>query len=148
MLFSESSAKIVKDQKVVALYPKAQADPSWRIPTESTRLSSISHGVTSKISSTNVVSPKSKHSGGSPETEISENIQNIEKEIICENTFEIGTANAVIRHQMNSERVQWHHATFGFPFTSTFVKALNRDFHDPGLTQSTNITNQISWSRD
>ena len=35
---------------------------------------------------------------------------------------------------MNGERVQWLHATFGFPFTSTFIKALNRDVHVPELS--------------
>ena len=29
VLFSGSSAKIFKDQKIVALYPKAKSDPSW-----------------------------------------------------------------------------------------------------------------------
>ena len=96
-----------------------------------------------------VVSTKFEHPGGFSKNEISENFQNIENEIMSENTFEIGTANAVIRHQMNGERVQWHHATFGFPFTSTFVKALNRDLHVPGLTpESADIADQIYWPHD
>ena len=64
--------------------------------------------------------------------------------------METGTANAVIRHPMNGERVQWHHATFGFPFASAFIKALNRDVNVPGLSaemvranQPTSLTKSI-----
>ena len=45
-----------------------------------------------------------------------------------------GTDKTVICHQMNEERVQWHHATFGFPFASSLIEALNRDVHVPGLS--------------
>ena len=68
VLLSGSSAKILKDQNIVALYPKAESDPSWRILTESTRLTNI-HGATSKISMTKFSSPKFEHPGGFSETE-------------------------------------------------------------------------------
>ena len=72
MLLSGSSAKILKDQNIVALYPKAETDPSWRVPCESTQHAKILNppqGVTSKISSTHSVSPKFEHPGGPTETE-------------------------------------------------------------------------------
>ena len=52
---------------------------------------------------------------------------------------------------MNRERVKWHHATFGFPFASSFIKALNRDVPVPGLSsdmvranQPTSLTKSIA----
>ena len=54
----------------------------------------------------------------------------------------MSSSYAVIRHQMNGERVQWHHATFGFPFASSFIKALNRDVHVPGLSAEMVRANQ------
>ena len=135
MLLSGSSAKIFKDHKTVVLYPKAETDPLWRVPFESTRLTKISnppHEITSKISSTHSVSPKFEHPGETTETEkFSENFLKIEIETLDDNILESGAANAVIRHQMNGERLQRHHAAFGFPFASSFIKALNRDVHVP-----------------
>ena len=79
--------------------------------------------------------PKFEHPGGLKATEnFSENFSKIEIETLDDNTLESGTANAVIRHQINGERVQGHHATLGFPFASLFIKALNRDVHILGLS--------------
>ena len=43
---------------------------------------------------------------------------------------------------MNGERVQWHHATLGFPFALSFIKALNRDDHITGLSSEMVRANQ------
>ena len=119
MLFSGSPAKVLKDQKIVALYPTTETESSWRVFFKSTppaKFSNPPHEGTSKISSTHSVSPKFEHR----ETEkFYENFPKIEIETLNYDIVETGTANAVVRHQMNGERVQWHHATFGFPFAST-----------------------------
>ena len=67
VLFSGSSAKILKDQKIVTLHPKAETDPF-----ESTRLTKISnppHEIKPKISSTHSMSPNFEHPGGLIKTE-------------------------------------------------------------------------------
>ena len=96
MLRSGSSAKIFKDQTIVALYHKAESDPSWHVPSKSTRFNNT-HGVTSKISYMKFSSPKFENSGGSTETEkFSEIFPKID--ILDEDVLETGTANAVIWH--------------------------------------------------
>ena len=81
VLFSGSSAKILKYHKIVALYPKAKTDPSWHVPFENTRLTKLSnspHDVTSKISSTHSMSPNFDHPGGLAETDkFSESFQKL-----------------------------------------------------------------------
>ena len=46
----------------------------------------------------------------------------------------LGSSNSVIRHQIQAERVQWNHATLGFPPQIGFIKALGRDLEIPGIT--------------
>ena len=71
--------------------------------------------------STKIASPKFENPGGFTETEK-----------ISKNNLESGTANAVIRH----------HATFSFPFASSFIKALNRDVYVPGFSSEMVCANQ------
>ena len=44
------------------------------------------------------------------------------------------SANNVIRHTSNAQRVAFYHSCFGSPALSTFIKALESGLHLPGIT--------------
>ena len=96
---------------MVALYLKSKESSSWREPNDKVFIPEFTSSITAVSDD--------RH----------ESFSFFEKDL----PQGPGSSNSAIRHQVQAERVQWNHATLGFPPQSSFVKALGRDLAIPGI---------------